>query len=193
MRWNPATRLCRAVFALLILGIASGAARAENSLTNLCADIPAPPELLAEQSKGALCDYFADARAVMVVNTASMCGYTRQFSGLQKLHETYAEQGLRLLGFPSDDFGGQEHGSASKTAEVCYRNFGVTFPMFSQVDVRGESAHPLFRKLAAASDSEPRWNFHKYLVTSAGVQGFASSVDPSDVTLRRAIEAGLQP
>lgn len=193
MRRNSITQLGRAGFALLVLSVTIGAAHAEVSFKDLCADIPAPPELLAEQSKGALCDYFADARAVMVVNTASMCGYTRQFSGLQELHETYAAQGLRLLGFPSDDFGGQEHGSASKTAEVCYRNFGVTFPMFTQVDVRGESAHPLFRKLAAASDSEPRWNFHKYLVTSAGVQGFASSVDPGDVTLRRAIEAGLQP
>lgn len=187
---SRSARFC-AISILSLISLISLTTFAEDSRLATCDGIDAPPELLASQSKGALCDYFAGARAVMVVNTASMCGFTGQFSGLQALHETYGPQGLRLLGFPSDDFGGQEHASAEKTAKVCYRNFGVSFPMFSQVDVRGESAHPLFRKLANASSSAPRWNFHKYLVTADGVQGFASSVDPQDKALRQAIEAGL--
>nr|MBV6630534.1 glutathione peroxidase [Oceanococcus sp. HetDA_MAG_MS8] len=190
----PSTFFRRATLTLLGMGLAlSGASsRADDARLAACADIQAPPELLASESKGALCDYFEDARAIMIVNTASMCGYTGQFSGLQELHQTYGPRGLRLLGFPSDDFGGQEHAKADKTAEVCFKNFGVSFPMFSQVDVRGDTAHPLFRKLASASNSAPRWNFHKYLVTAEGVQGFASSVAPQDAQLRRAIEASLQ-
>ncbi len=157
----------------------------------LCEGIPAPSPLVGERPQASLCDYFSGAKAVLVVNTASMCGFTPQFKSLETAYQEFSGQGLQILGFPSDDFGGQEHASASKTAEVCYRNYGVTFPMFSQIDVKGPNAHPLFQRAGDTTESPPRWNFHKYLITPGGTQAFDSRTTPTSDALRAAIEAAL--
>ncbi len=156
-----------------------------------CQDIAAPLPLSGTSPHATLCDYFTGAKAVLVVNTASMCGFTPQFKGLEAIYQEYASQGLQILGFPSDDFGGQEHATASKTAEVCYRNYGVTFPMFSQVDVSGASAHPLFQRLSSSTGGPPRWNFHKYLIAPGHTQAFGSRTAPDSAEMRTAIEALL--
>ena len=129
---------------------------------------------------------------LLIVNTASHCGFTRQFEGLETVHKEYAERGLRVLGFSSDDFN-QEAKDEAKAAEVCFVNFGVTFDMFATIPVRGEGAHPLFRELARQSGEPPQWNFHKYVVDRSGrvVAAFPSRVEPGAQELRVAIEGVL--
>lgn len=131
-------------------------------------------------------------KPLLVVNTASHCGYTRQFAGLEALHRQYGPRGLAVIGFPSDDFN-QEARDEQKTAEVCYVNYGVTFTMLAPSSVKGPRANPVFRALAA-STQEPGWNFAKYLVSADGrrVQHFRSSVEPDSPELTRAIEQLLE-
>jgi glutathione peroxidase len=109
---------------------------------------------------------------VLVVNTASQCGFTPQYQGLQQLHDAYAEQGFAVLGFPCDQFGGQEPGDDAEIAAFCERNFGVTFPLFAKVDVNGDRAHPVFQWLRAQKGgmlgSKIKWNFTKFLVGRDG-------------------------
>lgn len=138
-----------------------------------------------------LCDYAG--KVVVVVNTASQCGFTPQYEGLEALYRKYRSKGLVVLGFPSNDFGGQEPGSNRQIAEFCVNQFAIEFPMFSKTTVRGAKANPLYADLAAASGSPPQWNFHKYLVGRDGksVRGFASSVEPNDPRFIAAIEAQL--
>lgn len=136
-----------------------------------------------------LCEH--SGKVVLVVNTASRCGFTPQFAGLQALHEQYAEHGLVVVGFPSNDFA-QELSDETEIAEFCQRNYGVDFPMYGKVSVRGDQAHPFFRALAEHSDAGyPRWNFHKYLVGRDGttVEAFGTTVSPNDEHLLKAIEA----
>ncbi|MEM1166755.1 MAG: glutathione peroxidase [Planctomycetota bacterium] len=109
---------------------------------------------------------------VMIVNTASKCGFTKQYDALQELHETYADRGLVILGFPANDFGGQEPGSDEEIAEFCRVNYGVGFPMFSKIAVTGDEKHPLFEQLAALPEpigGEPQWNFTKFVLDRSGV------------------------
>jgi glutathione peroxidase len=130
-------------------------------------------------------------KAVLIVNTASKCGFTPQFKGLQALYERYQSQGLVIVGFPSNSFR-QAARDEEEAAEICYVNFGVTFPMTSTVSVRGEDAHPIFKHLADKSTA-PNWNFNKYLVSSSGeVLGhFGSSTSPDSRELTQAIESAL--
>lgn len=125
-------------------------------------------------------------RPVLVVNTASRCGYTPQFKGLQALHESRPD--LVVLGFPSNDFAGQEPRSDEQIAEFCERNFGVEFPMFAKVKVKGDDAHPLFKALG-----EPEWNFNKYLLDREGrlVERWGATTEPDDPDLLTAIDAQL--
>jgi glutathione peroxidase len=125
-------------------------------------------------------------KPVLIVNTASECGYTPQFKGLQALHES--RPGLVVLGFPSNDFAGQEPRSDGEIAEFCERNFGVEFPMFAKVKVTGDDAHPLFKALGA-----PEWNFNKYLLDREGklVERFGSSTEPDDASLLTRIDEQL--
>lgn len=146
--------------------------------------------LRSEQSKN-LCTAYA-GHPLLIVNTASYCGYTKQFKGLEELYQRYRERGLVVIGFPSDDFF-QESKDEEKTATVCYANYGVTFDMFAPISVRGDKADPLYRELARQGDGAPQWNFFKYLVNARGevVGKFSSKVTPDSEELRSAIEKVL--
>ncbi len=132
-----------------------------------------------------------EGKALLIVNTASYCGYTSQFEGLEKVHQSYADNGLVVLGFSSDDFF-QEDNDEGDAAEVCFEKYDVTFPVIATSAVRGSNANPVFRGLGEAA-GYPRWNFNKYLVSPAGevVEHFSSGVKPDSEEMRAAIEAAL--
>jgi len=131
-------------------------------------------------------------KVVLAVNTASECGATPQYAGLEALWKQYRDKGLVVLGFPSNDFGGQEPGSDKEVQSFCQVRYGVTFPLFSKSVVKGADASPVFRFLAA-KNGEPQWNFHKYLVDKHGavVSAFGTKVAPEDTALRAAIDKAL--
>ncbi len=130
-----------------------------------------------------LADY--EGRVVLVVNTASACGFTPQLAGLEELWQTYREQGLTVVGFPCNQFGGQEPGSAEEIAEFCQKNYGVTFPLMAKVDVNGYDAHPVFSWLRSEKGgllgSKIKWNFTKFLVGRDGavIARYAPNTDPA--------------
>lgn len=137
-----------------------------------------------------LCEATA-GKPVLFVNTASHCGYTRQFKGLEALYQQYKEQGLQIVGFASNDFR-QEADSEAEAADVCYVNYGVTFTMIAPSSVRGDDANVVFAELARQSKA-PSWNFNKYLVGADGrvVEHFGSNTDPDSAAMRKAIESVL--
>jgi len=133
-------------------------------------------------------------KPVLVVNTASECGYTPQYRGLQALWERYRDRGLVVLGVPSNDFGGQEPGSEAEIKSFCASQYKVTFPMTAKAAVAGKGAHPFYQWAAAQSGAAtPQWNFHKILIDGSGAlaQAFATRVAPDDKALVAAIEARL--
>jgi glutathione peroxidase len=122
-------------------------------------------------------------KTVLIVNTASECGYTPQYSDLQKLHETMGDK-VVILGFPANNFGGQEPGSNAQIATFCQKNYGVTFQMFEKISVKGADQHPLYGWLKEKTGQEPSWNFCKYLVKPDGtVKFYKSSVKPMDAEI----------
>ena len=131
-------------------------------------------------------------RVLLVVNTASFCGYTPQYAALQRLHDRFQARGLTVLGVPSNDFN-QESADNRQIREFCDAQFGIEFPMAALSHVRGPQAIPLFRWLAARGGGEPRWNFHKYLVGRDGrtVRGFATGVEPESTEMVQKIEMTL--
>jgi glutathione peroxidase len=137
-------------------------------------------------------------RPMLIVNTASKCGYTPQYDGLQKLYERYGENGLVVLGFPSNDFGNQEPGTAEEIGNFCRLNYGVTFPMMAKIHTKGPDQAPLYRTLTAESgedfEGEVRWNFTKFLVDPEGrvVARFESGVEPLDERITSAVETLLE-
>jgi glutathione peroxidase len=140
----------------------------------------------------ALCEFAG--KVLLVVNTASECGYTPQYEGLEALYRKFRERGLVVLGFPSNDFGGQEPGGNKDIAAFCVNQYAIDFPMFAKTSVRGAQANPLFAELARATGAAPRWNFHKYLVDRSGreVISFDTKVAPGDPQLLAAIERLLE-
>jgi glutathione peroxidase len=137
-----------------------------------------------------LCQY--SGKVALVINTASYCGYTTQYEGLEKLYAKYKDKGLVVLGFPSNDFS-QEPGNNKEIADFCYNTYGVKFPMFAKSSVKGKDMNPLFSALSKASGKSPGWNFHKYLIDKEGklVANYGSSVSPDDKNLVAAIEKAL--
>lgn len=135
-----------------------------------------------------------EGKVLLIVNVASQCGFTPQYEGLQELHKTYAEQGLVILGFPSNDFGGQEPGSDGEIKKFCTSRFGVSFPMFSKVHTKGEHQHPLYALLTQSTGGRSvGWNFEKFLVNRHGIvtERFDSNVSPGSTELTSAIKKAL--
>ena len=137
-------------------------------------------------------------KALLVVNVASKCGFTPQYEGLQKLYETYKDRGLEILGFPCNQFLGQEPGTNDEIAEFCSLNYGVSFPMFEKIDVNGDDRHPLYAELTQHSDAEGKsgdvgWNFEKFVVSPSGevTNRFRTPVKPEAPEVVGAIEAQL--
>jgi glutathione peroxidase len=147
---------------------------------------------LQDEAPQDLCQYAG--RVLLVVNTASYCGFTRQYEGLEALHAQYAARGLVILGFPSNDFGQQEPGDSKQIADLCFNTFGVKFPMFAKTVVKGPGRNALYAQLAAATREVPQWNFHKYLVgrDARTVSSFASAVEPGSAMLVQAVEQALK-
>ncbi len=140
-----------------------------------------------------LCKY--QGKAILVVNTASYCGFTSQYQGLEALYAKYEERGLVVLGFPSNDFGQQEPGSSKEIADFCFNTYGVKFPMLAKTKVVGPQRNAFYAELSKATQSSPQWNFHKYLIDRKGkvVRSFASDVAPENRALVDALEAALKP
>jgi glutathione peroxidase len=137
-------------------------------------------------------------RTLLVVNVASKCGLTPQYTGLERLHERYAGRGFSVVGFPSNQFGGQEPGTAGEIQEFCSATYGVTFPMFEKIDVNGPGRHPVYTELTTVPDAageagDIQWNFEKFLVAPDGsvIGRFRPMTDPEDPELVAAIEASL--
>jgi len=139
-----------------------------------------------------LCQYAG--KTILVVNTASYCGFTSQYQGLEALHSKYKKQGLVVLGFPSNDFGKQEPGSSKEIADFCFNTYGVKFPMMSKTVVSGAGKNPFYQGLEKSTGQEPRWNFHKYLIDRNGkvIGSFASEVKPDSPALVGAIDKALR-
>jgi glutathione peroxidase len=138
-----------------------------------------------------LCQYAG--KVVLVVNTASYCGFTGQYQGLESLYQRFGERGLVVLGVPSNDFGAQEPGSNEQVADFCERTYKVRFPMLEKAVVKGAEAAPLYRGLAGQTGQAPRWNFHKYLLGRDGraIASYPSAVAPEDPKLVAAVEKAL--
>jgi glutathione peroxidase len=181
--------LVRGINALLIATILAFVAPARaSSATSPC------PSLLDQKFANlmdepvSLCQFAG--QVLLIVNTASECGYTPQYEGLEKMYRRYRDKGFAVLGFPANDFGAQEPGSNKEISQFCQVNYGITFPVFAKTAVIGPNANPLYQALAAKTGKPPRWNFHKYLLDRSGqpVNVFESAVEPDDTRLVGAIE-----
>lgn len=166
--------------------------------------MPSLYDFMAETLDGnpaPLADY--RGRVVLIVNTASKCGFTPQYEGLEALWRAYKDKGLTILGFPCNQFGAQEPGTNDEIVQFCSTNYGVSFPMFDKIEVNGEARHPLYRALieaqpqaepsTAAASSDVTWNFEKFLVNRKGeaIARFSPRVTPEDSVLRDAVEVAL--
>lgn len=135
-------------------------------------------------------------KVLLIVNTASLCGFTKQYSDLQTLWQNYQEKGLVVIGVPSDNFGGQEYGSAAEIKDFCNTNFAIDFPLMEKTDVKGDKAHPFYKwaKKELGMLAAPKWNFHKYLVAPDGrlVDWFSTPTNPNGPKITKAIDQLLE-
>ncbi|TSE36848.1 Hydroperoxy fatty acid reductase gpx1 [Tepidimonas fonticaldi] len=177
-----------AVAALAPMNTPSHAAPATPATASCPAILQHRFDRLQDEKPQDLCQYAG--QVVLVVNTASYCGFTQQYKGLEELYRRYRDRGLVVLGFPFNDFGQQEPGSNQQIAEFCENTFGVQFPMFAKSHVRGPQANALFRQLAERTGTTPKWNFYKYLISRDGrtVLAYNSLTAPDSGSLRRDIE-----
>jgi glutathione peroxidase len=184
---RPGTRARSWAAATLMLGVAISAvaAPAAGLLDLSYRPLAGKGEVNLQQQYG--------GKVLLVVNTASKCGFTPQYEGLEALQKKYAARGFSVLGFPSNDFKGQEPGDEAEIQEFCTLTYGVKFPMFQKVQVTGAGATPLYQRLTQATGVAPGWNFHKYLIARDGrvVAQFPSKVKPDDAALVAAIEREL--
>ena len=179
----------RLIYAFIVAALAALAAPAPGT----AAESPCPSIIdhkfanLMDQPVS-LCQF--QGKVLLIVNTASECGYTPQYDGLEGLYRRYRDKGFAVLGFPANDFGGQEPGANKEIAQFCQVNYGITFPMFAKTSVVGARANPLYRTLAAQTGKPPRWNFYKYLLDRTGqpVAVFESAVEPADTRITAQIE-----
>lgn len=189
-----ASGIQQAASAAFLLGIAVGVSAA-TPLDSKAAVCPALWQKnlprLQDDSPQNLCQY--SGKVALVVNTASYCGFTSQYQGLEKVYARFQQRGLVVMGFPSNDFGQQEPGNSKQIADLCFNTYGVKFPMFGKSAVTGAQANPLFKELAAQTGQSPRWNFHKYLVDRRGkvVGSFPSDMSPKDPKLIAQLEKAL--
>jgi glutathione peroxidase len=179
-----------AAMTLVIALVASAPARAADGAPACPATLNHQFPRLQDEKPQSLCQY--SGKVVLVVNTASYCGFTPQYQGLEALYAKYRERGLVVLGFPSNDFA-QESGDNKQIADFCENTYGVKFPMFSKTSVRGSQANALFRQLAQATGRQPLWNFYKYLIGRDGkaLASYTSMTKPDDAELIRDIEKQL--
>lgn len=147
---------------------------------------------LASEDTVNLCQAYA-GQVLLVVNTASKCGNTYQYEGLEKLYAEYREQGLAVLGFPSNDFLGQEPGTEEQIQEFCRLTYGVKFPMFEKTTVKGDQMHPFYQQLSETAQQAPSWNFHKYLIGRDGelIAAFSPRTEPDDEAIISALEQAI--
>ena len=178
---------CLSLMGLITLGVVPAASAGEcPALLN-----HSFPGLLDGKSQS-LCQY--QGKVILVVNTASYCGFTSQYEGLESLYARLKDKGLVVLGFPSNDFGDQEPGSSKEIADFCRLTYGVEFPMLAKTSVKGKGANPFYMKLIEITDSKPRWNFHKYLINRDATQvaAFGSLTKPDDKALLKKIDEFLK-
>jgi len=178
----------------LILGLLLVIGSTSSASAQTCPDVlKFMKRKLNSQETVNFCEAYQD-KAILFVNTASKCGFTPQFEGLEKLYDQYKDQNFVILGFPSASFN-QEYSDEGKTAEVCELTYGVNFPMFEPISVRGDDADPLYRKLTEMADKSPKWNFYKYLVDRKGnlVDSYSSFTKPDDADLLADIQKAIQP
>jgi glutathione peroxidase len=184
----------KSLFALAVLSVGFCSVSFASTATPASSACPALLQQnvlrLQDEKPQSLCQYAG--KVVVVVNTASFCGFTSQYEGLEALHTKYKDQGLVVLGFPSNDFS-QETGSNKQIAEFCENTFGVKFPMFTKTSVSGKDASPFFKQLSAKTGTTPKWNFYKYVISRNGqnVESFNSMADPKSKSFVREIEKQL--
>jgi glutathione peroxidase len=181
------SRRCRLFAGALLFALAAPA----------FADAGCPPLLdhsfprLQDEKPQSLCEW--KGKVLLVVNTASYCGFTKQYDGLEKLYARLKDRGLVVVGFPTNDFGEQEPGSNKEIADFCRLTYGVQFPMFAKTTIKGEPRNPFYAKLIAASGTTPKWNFYKYLIDRSGkeVVAYSSFADPDDKKMLAKIDEFL--
>jgi len=180
-------RYCFVVTFLVVL-FASGRAHAADIAPACPAVLNFTFNSLQTGKTESLCQY--SGKVLLIVNTASFCGYTHQYEGLEALYRKYKSRGLVVLGFPTNDFGGQEPGTNQEIAEFCRLTYGVEFPMFEKSSVKSLKTNPLYAELITRTGQSPQWNFHKYLVDRDGmrVASFGSRVEPDNRELVAALE-----
>ena len=170
------------VFSFVLLGCTSAQKNASATSAQIFYDFKA---LNMQDKEVSMSDY--KGKVVLVVNTASKCGFTPQFAGLEELYKKYKDQGLVILGFPCNQFGNQDPGTDEEIQSFCQVNYGVTFPMFSKVDVNGQNAHPIYKYLknsiSGAITDDIKWNFTKFLIDKTGkpIKRYGSNVKPADL------------
>ncbi len=191
----PSFNTFKPCFFLLVV-LAMPMVWAQTPATNVASSAACPALLnhtfprLQDEKPQSLCQY--SGKVILVVNTASYCGFTSQYKGLEALHSKYKDKGLVVLGFPSNDFA-QEKSSNQDIAEFCENTFGVKFPMFTKTSVTGEAAAPFFKQLAKEPGQRPKWNFYKYLIGRDGrlIDSYNSMTSPENKGLTQAIEKSL--
>jgi len=175
--------------AIAVIALCATSARAADSTTQPATPLDYTMKDIDGKEQN-LADY--KGKVVLMVNVASKCGYTPQYKGLEALYNKYKDKGLVVIGFPANNFKGQEPGSDEQIKQFCTEKYGVTFPMMSKISVRGEDQHPLYKQLTAAK-GDVTWNFNKFLISKDGkiLEHFDSKVKPDDAKLTDAIEAAL--
>lgn len=181
--------MIKSLVSFILLGVAMSTLASETE------NAECPPALnfsvkeLAGGKQVNLCKAYL-GKVILVVNTASKCGYTPQYEGLEALYSKYQDRGFVVIGFPSNDFGQQEPGAEEKIKEFCKLTYGVKFPMYSKTKVRQDHADPLYQTLGTLANQFPQWNFHKYLIDRKGslVASFESKIEPQSGTIVKAIE-----